>query len=200
MFYVASRGHHADVGGLTPASMPPHSTHIDDEGLLVTNFHLVKRGVLQSKALRALLGSGPNPPRAPATNEADVRAQIAANERGIAELRRLCNRHSLPQVRRYMRHVQVSSIMQSSALRVPLSLPVHLPSNPYHPLPTIPTTTSPIQAPRILHTHTHTHTHCVSRAPVCLFSRYCCLCARQLTNLSCDAHEWLMLLLLRVCT
>ena len=101
--------------------MPPHSTHIDDEGLLVTNFHLVKRGVLQSKALRALLASGPHPPRAPATNEADVRAQIAANERGIAELRRLCNRHSLPQVRRYMRHVQVSSVMQSSALRVPLS-------------------------------------------------------------------------------
>ncbi|EWS57277.1 Acetone carboxylase alpha subunit [Methylibium sp. T29-B] len=84
LFYVASRGHHADVGGITPGSMPPFSRRIDDEGVLLDNFRLVEGGAtpwLREAELLAVLGAGPHPARNPAQNLADLRAQIAANER-----------------------------------------------------------------------------------------------------------------------
>ena len=85
-FYVASRGHHADIGGATPGSMPPFSTHIDEEGVLFDNFLLVRDGALQETALRAQLASGRYPARNPEQTIADLRAQIAANGKGVQEL------------------------------------------------------------------------------------------------------------------
>jgi 5-oxoprolinase (ATP-hydrolysing) len=83
-FYVASRGHHSDIGGLTPGSMPPFSTRIEDEGVLIDNFKLVEAGRLREAEFIALLGSGRYPSRNPLQNLADLRAQIAANEKGAA--------------------------------------------------------------------------------------------------------------------
>jgi len=105
-FYVASRGHHADVGGVTPGSMPPFSTRIDEEGVLIDNFHLVARGEFRAEALAALLGAGPYPARNPHQNRADLDAQIAANEKGAEELRALVNHYGRSTVNAYMRHVQ----------------------------------------------------------------------------------------------
>jgi 5-oxoprolinase (ATP-hydrolysing) len=105
-FYVASRGHHADVGGSTPGSMPPFSATIDEEGVLVDNFRLVAGGRLRVEALRALLATGPYPARNPAQNLADLNAQIAANETGAAELRALVARYGLATVAAYMSHVR----------------------------------------------------------------------------------------------
>ena len=81
LFYVGSRGHHADIGGTTPGSMPPDSRTVEDEGVLFTNFQLVKNGELREQAARDILGSGRWPARNPDQNIADMRAQIAANER-----------------------------------------------------------------------------------------------------------------------
>ncbi len=86
-FFVASRGHHADIGGITPGSMPPFSAHIDEEGVLIDNFKLVEGGALREAAMRELLGSGTHPSRNPAQNLADLRAQIAANAKGSLELK-----------------------------------------------------------------------------------------------------------------
>jgi 5-oxoprolinase (ATP-hydrolysing) len=105
-FFVASRAHHADIGGVTPGSMPPFSRTIEEEGALFECFHLVKRGALQEAALRAALASGPWPARNPGQNVADLRAQLAANARGIAEIERAVQRHGLAAVHEYMRHVQ----------------------------------------------------------------------------------------------
>ncbi|HEX7836178.1 MAG TPA: hydantoinase B/oxoprolinase family protein, partial [Kofleriaceae bacterium] len=105
-FYVASRGHHADVGGSTPGSMPPFSTAIDEEGVLLDNLVLVRRGELREAELRAHLTTGRHPARAPDQNLADLRAQIAANERGAHELRAICARHGRAMVAAYMTHVQ----------------------------------------------------------------------------------------------
>ena len=105
-FFVASRGHHADVGGSTPGSMPPFSTAIGEEGVLIDNFHLVAQGVLREAPLFALLESGACPARNPARNLADLRAQIAANEQGARELLGLCDHYGRPMVEAYMRHVQ----------------------------------------------------------------------------------------------
>jgi len=105
-FYVASRGHHADVGGITPGSMPPFSTRIEEEGVLIDNFHLLAQGEFRAEALAALLGSGPYPARNPPQNRADLDAQIAANETGAAELRALVARYGEATVLAYMRHVQ----------------------------------------------------------------------------------------------
>ncbi len=85
-FFVASRGHHADIGGTTPGSMPPFSTSIDEEGVLIDNFKLIEAGVLREAALLAMLAGGPYPARNPSQNLADLRAQIAANEKGAQEL------------------------------------------------------------------------------------------------------------------
>ncbi|MFO1191863.1 MAG: hydantoinase B/oxoprolinase family protein [Rhodoferax sp.] len=105
-FYVGSRGHHADVGGTTPGSMPPFSRSIDEEGVQIQNFRLVAAGVLQESALQTLLQGGPYPARNPAQNLADLRAQIAANEKGVQELRRMVEQFGLDVVQAYMGHVQ----------------------------------------------------------------------------------------------
>ncbi len=109
-FYVASRGHHADVGGLTPGSMPPFSTCIEDEGVRLDNVRLVEVGPdgprLREAELRARLAERPHPARNPDQNLADLRAQIAANEKGAQELRALVGQHGRDTVVAYMRHVQ----------------------------------------------------------------------------------------------
>ena len=105
-FYVGSRGHHADVGGVTPGSMPPFSTRIEEEGVQINNVKLVERGVLREAEMIALLESGEYPSRNPQQNMADLRAQIAANEKGQQELRRMVAEFGLDVVQAYMRHVQ----------------------------------------------------------------------------------------------
>jgi 5-oxoprolinase (ATP-hydrolysing) len=105
-FYVGSRGHHADVGGITPGSMPPFSTRIEQEGVQINNVKLVARGVLREAEMLALLESGEYPSRNPQQNMADLRAQIAANEKGQQELRRMVAEFGIDVVQAYMRHVQ----------------------------------------------------------------------------------------------
>ena len=105
-FYVASRGHHADIGGISPGSMPPFSTRIEEEGVLIDNFKLVEAGVLREAEMLALLGGGAQPARNPAQNMADLRAQIAANEKGVQELHSLVAQYGQATVAAYMQHVQ----------------------------------------------------------------------------------------------
>jgi 5-oxoprolinase (ATP-hydrolysing) len=105
-FYVASRAHHADIGGVTPGSMYPFSTTIGDEGVLFESFHLVAAGELREEPLRQALRTASYPARRPDQNLADVRAQLAANARGIEELERAVARHGLATVHDFMRHVQ----------------------------------------------------------------------------------------------
>ncbi|HEY8973606.1 MAG TPA: hydantoinase B/oxoprolinase family protein [Burkholderiaceae bacterium] len=106
LFFVASRGHHADVGGVTPGSMPPFSTRIDEEGVQIDNVKLVERGRLREAEMLALLESGDHPARNPAQNIADLKAQIAANEKGVQELRKMVAQYGLDVVQAYMGHVQ----------------------------------------------------------------------------------------------
>ena len=106
VFYVGSRGHHADVGGLTPGSMPPFSTRIEEEGVQIQNFKLVQAGLLRESEILALLASGQYPSRNPQQNLADLKAQIAANEKGVQELRRMVDQFGLDVVQAYMHHVQ----------------------------------------------------------------------------------------------
>ena len=105
-FFVASRGHHADIGGRTPGSSPPDSRHIDEEGIVIDNFRLVTNGSLRDKETRALLSSGPCPCRNIDQNMADLKAQIAANETGVRELQRMIEHFGEQVVRAYMQHVQ----------------------------------------------------------------------------------------------
>lgn len=106
LFYVASRGHHTDVGGLTPGSMPPDSRVLEDEGVLIDNLKLVDRGRFDEAAVRALLLGARHPVRAVEVNIADLKAQIAANEKGVAELHAMVAHFGLGTVQAYMRHVQ----------------------------------------------------------------------------------------------
>ncbi len=106
IFVVASRGHHADIGGKTPGSAPPDSTHIEEEGVLIDNFLLVKQGALQNKEIRALLASGKYPCRNIDQNMADLAAQIAANTTGLTELTKAVSQYGLDVVHAYMEHVQ----------------------------------------------------------------------------------------------
>lgn len=106
LFYVASRGHHADVGGMAPGSSTPRATHIDEEGVLIDNFKLVSEGILQEEGLLKILTDHQYPARNPQQNVADIKAQIAANEKGVAELRKMVTHFSLPVVQAYMVHVQ----------------------------------------------------------------------------------------------
>jgi 5-oxoprolinase (ATP-hydrolysing) len=105
-FYVASRGHHAEIGGVSPGSMPADSARIEEEGVLIDNWLLVENGRLREAETIQLLESAEFPSRAPATNIADLRAQIAANEKGIQELRRMVDHFGLDTVNAYMHHVQ----------------------------------------------------------------------------------------------
>lgn len=106
LFYVASRGHHADVGGITPGSMPPHSHHIDEEGILVTDFALVEQGDFQEEALVEIFSAGDYPARNIPQNISDLKAQIAANNKGAQELQNMVTYFGLNVVQAYMQHVQ----------------------------------------------------------------------------------------------
>jgi len=105
-FWVASRGHHADVGGVTPGSMPPDSRVIDEEGVLITDFLLLRRGKFRERAFLKLLSGGRYPARNPQQNVGDIRAQIAANEKGIQELNRIIDQFGFQMVEAYMGHVR----------------------------------------------------------------------------------------------
>ncbi|MFQ5774225.1 MAG: hydantoinase B/oxoprolinase family protein [Kiloniellaceae bacterium] len=106
LFFVGSRGHHADIGGITPGSMPPGSRTVEEEGVLIDNFTLVDRGRFREREVRELLSSGPYPARNVEQNIADLKAQIAANEKGVQELRKMIDHFGLDVVHAYMGHVQ----------------------------------------------------------------------------------------------
>ena len=106
VFFVASRAHHADVGGVTPGSMPPGSRTIEEEGVLIEDFRLVEEGALREAEVAELLTSAAHPVRDLQQNLADLRAQVAANARGAADLGRMVAEYGLPVVGAYMRHVQ----------------------------------------------------------------------------------------------
>ncbi|MEO5758930.1 MAG: hydantoinase B/oxoprolinase family protein [Mesorhizobium sp.] len=106
LFYSASRGHHADIGGTAPGSMTPLATTVDEEGVLFDNFRIVDRGRFREKELETLLTDHRYPARNPHQNIADLKAQIAANEKGVAELRKMVTHFGLGVVEAYMGHVQ----------------------------------------------------------------------------------------------
>ncbi len=106
LFYVGSRGHHADIGGITPGSMPPFSKTIEEEGVLLDNVLLVEHGLMREAEMRDLLASARYPARNPDQNIADLRAQVAANEKGVQELKRMVAHFGLDVVNAYMHHVQ----------------------------------------------------------------------------------------------
>jgi 5-oxoprolinase (ATP-hydrolysing) len=106
LFFVAARGHHAEIGGLTPGSMPALSRNVHEEGVLFDNWLLVSDGRLREAETLRLLSQAQYPSRNPQTNLADFRAQIAANEKGVEELRRMIDHFGLDVVHAYMGHVQ----------------------------------------------------------------------------------------------
>lgn len=106
LFYVASRGHHAEIGGIAPGSMPANSASIEEEGILFDNWLLVEGGRLREPETRSLLTEAPYPSRNPTTNLADLRAQIAANQKGVDEVARMIEHFGLDVVQAYMKHVQ----------------------------------------------------------------------------------------------
>ncbi len=112
LFYVASRGHHADVGGITPGSMPPDSRTVEEEGVLIDDVKLVDRGRFLEAEMRKLLGSGKYPARNPDQNIADLAAQVAANEKGVQELHRMVKDFGLDVVHAYMDHVRANAAEQ----------------------------------------------------------------------------------------
>ncbi len=129
LFYVASRGHHAEIGGISPGSMPPNSRTVEEEGILIDNIKLVDQGHFLEDEMRALLASGPYPSRNPDSNIADLKAQIAACEKGVQELRRVVEHFGLDVVYAYMGHVQdnaeesvrrVIDVLQTGSFEVPL--------------------------------------------------------------------------------
>jgi len=121
LFFVASRGHHAEIGGITPGSMPAFSTRVEEEGVLIDNWLLVRDGRLREAETLGLLASAAYPSRNPRVNLADLRAQIAANAKGVAELRRMTGHFGLAVVHAYMCHVQDNA--EEAVRRVIGSLP-----------------------------------------------------------------------------
>ena len=109
LFFVASRGHHADVGGITPGSMPANSTTIDDEGLLLDNLPFLENGSLDEPLWRQRFAALSHPVRDPDMLLADLQAQVAANQLGAAALRSLIQRHGRSEVNAYMAHVQANA-------------------------------------------------------------------------------------------
>jgi 5-oxoprolinase (ATP-hydrolysing) len=105
LFFVGSRGHHADIGGITPGSTPPVSRTLDEEGVILDDFLLVDGGHFREQELRAVLASARYPARSPDVNVADMKAQVAANEKGVQELRRVVAQFGWDTVAAYMRHV-----------------------------------------------------------------------------------------------
>jgi 5-oxoprolinase (ATP-hydrolysing) len=106
LFFVACRGHHPDVGGKTPGSAPPDSAHIDEEGVLIDNFKLVDQGIYREAEMIEVLEGALYPARNAEQNIADLRAQLAANEKGVQELRKMVSHFGLDTVLAYMTHVQ----------------------------------------------------------------------------------------------
>jgi len=106
LFFVASRAHHAEIGGKRPGSMPPDSKTLADEGVLIRAFRWLERGRAREEALRTLLRSGPYPSRCPDENLADIAAQVAANQTGVRELLAMIDRSGLDVVQAYMQHIQ----------------------------------------------------------------------------------------------
>jgi 5-oxoprolinase (ATP-hydrolysing) len=106
LFWVASRGHHADVGGVSPGSMSPNATTIDEEGVLFDNFKVIDRGRFRETELNAALTGAKYPARNPLQNVNDIKAQVAANEKGVQELHKMVALFTLPVVQAYMQHVQ----------------------------------------------------------------------------------------------
>ncbi len=106
LFYVASRGHHEDIGGLTPGSASPRATHIDEEGVYIDNFKLVDQGIFLEDETYRLLTGAKYPARSPNKNIADLKAHVAANAKGVSELRKMVDHFGLDVVQAYMRHVQ----------------------------------------------------------------------------------------------
>ncbi len=109
LFYVAARGHQADIGGVEPGSMPPFSTTIDEEGVRIDGVKILDAGVFQEAAVRAALASGPHPARNPDRNIADLKAQLAACARGAEELQRMVSDYGRDVVQTYMGHVQANA-------------------------------------------------------------------------------------------
>jgi 5-oxoprolinase (ATP-hydrolysing) len=109
MFLTASRAHHAEIGGITPGSMPPFSKNLAEEGVVIRNFKLVAAGIEQFASLRKLLSAGPHPSRAVEANLADITAQLAANQHGALDLQQLVTQHSWPVVAAYMQHIQMAA-------------------------------------------------------------------------------------------
>ncbi|WP_343582844.1 hydantoinase B/oxoprolinase family protein [Herbaspirillum sp.] len=129
LFYVGSRGHHSDIGGITPGSMPANSTVVEEEGILINNFQLVRGGRFLEKETVELLSSGPYPARNVAQNLADLQAQIAANQKGVDELLKMVDHFGIDVVQAYMGHVQdnaeeavrrVITLLKDSAYEYPL--------------------------------------------------------------------------------
>jgi len=112
LFYVAARGHHADIGGITPGSMPPESRSVEEEGVLIDDFLLVDAGRFREAETVALLESGRYPSRNSAQNVADLKAQVAACVKGKEELHRMVRQFGLAAVEAYMRHVQDNAAEQ----------------------------------------------------------------------------------------
>jgi 5-oxoprolinase (ATP-hydrolysing) len=119
LFFTASRAHHAEIGGITPGSVPPFSKNLAEEGVLIRNFKVLDAGGARMDELRKLLTSGPHPSRSPETNLADFTAQLAANQQGVMDLLRLVDRYSQPVVLAYMRHIQDAA---ERKMRIALSL------------------------------------------------------------------------------
>lgn len=125
-FVVASRAHHAELGGIVPGSMPPFSKNLAEEGVLIRNLRIVRQGVFQEASLRSLLTAGKYPSRRPADNIADVVAQIAANQTGVQLLAQLVATHTLPVVQQYMRFIR-----EAAASKVRLALSA-IPDGEFH--------------------------------------------------------------------
>ena len=106
LFFVASRGHHADIGGITPGSMPPMSTRLDEEGVVFDNVLILRDGEFREEDILRILAGGPYPARNPAQNIADLKAQIAANVRGAKNLIEMVERYGQATVTDYMRFVR----------------------------------------------------------------------------------------------
>ena len=101
IFYTAARGHHTDIGGLTPGSMPCNSTNINQEGIYIDNWKIVSNGIFREKAIKEKLLSGEYPARSPSTNIADLKAQIAACKKGETELLKIIDKYGVETVFRF---------------------------------------------------------------------------------------------------